>query len=225
MDLKEITQSKYFLYFVFFVAISNVIAYLGASNYNAVALFILSGFLSTYFTKNMVYILGTAIIVTNLASTTNNYLEGMKNKKEDEKEGMKGKDGEKKEKMKNKKDKAEKKEKQGFTQKNIPSSQPAPADESEEDEEIGKRIDYASTLEQAYDNLQGILGDEGIQSLTKDTQSLISQQKQLMGTMQSMAPMLKMAKETLNNFSGDEMKDTMKQLSGLMGGFGGMGKQ
>jgi hypothetical protein len=127
--------------------------------------------------------------------------------------------------MKNKKDKVEKKEKQGFTQKNIPSSQPAPADESEEDEEIGKRIDYASTLEQAYDNLQGILGDEGIQSLTKDTQSLISQQKQLMGTMQSMAPMLKMAKETLNNFSGDEMKDTMKQLSGLMGGFGGMVKQ
>jgi hypothetical protein len=222
MELKKAVQSKYFLYFIFFIAITNVISYLANSNYNAVALFVLSAFLSTYFTKNMVYILGIAIAMTNLAFTTNNYLEGMKNKKEKKEAMSDSKNGEKPKKKNNGKTKKEKEpQKQAFTQKNVPSSEPAPADEAEEDEEIGKRIDYASTLEQAYDNLQGILGDEGIQSLTKDTQSLISQQKQLMGTMQNMAPMLKMAKETLNNFSGDEMKETMGSLKGLLAGFGG----
>jgi hypothetical protein len=91
--------------------------------------------------------------------------------------------------------------------------------EDMEEEEIGGRIDYASTLEQAYDNLQGMIGNDGIQSLTKDTQNLISQQKSLMGTMSDMGPMLKMAKETLGSFNGGEMKEAMESLGNIMGGF------
>jgi hypothetical protein len=38
------------------------------------------------------------------------------------------------------------------------------------------RIDYASTLEEAYDNLDSILGGDGIKNLTNDTQKLMSKQ-------------------------------------------------
>ena len=101
---------------------------------------------------------------------------------------------------------------------NQPKSVPAPADESMEDEEIGKRIDYASTLEAAYDNLQGVLGQDGINGLTKETQQLIEQQKSLMGTMKHMAPMLKMAKETMSSFDMNGMKDTLGQISSMVSG-------
>lgn len=216
----NIMTNKYVLYLVSVLALVNVIGLINSHRYNALALMVMTGFLSAYFTKNMIYILAISILVTNFVAVSNNYIEGMKNKKEAlEANKQNGENDKAAKKNKNsKKPNAEKKTlKQGFAQKNVPSSQPAVVDESLEDEEVGKRIDYASTLEQAYDNLQNIIGDDGIRSLTKDTQNLISQQKSLMGTMQSMAPMLKMAKDTLNNFNGSEMKDTMNSLKGMLG--------
>ena len=69
-------------------------------------------------------------------------------------------------------------------------------------------IDYQSTLEASYDNLQDILGNEGLTNLTKDTQRLISKQTELAKSMENMGPMLKNAKSMLESFD-------MKNLSGL----------
>jgi hypothetical protein len=203
--LQKILSTKYFLYFVTFLAIINVIFYMKTNNYRGLTAILIVGYLSSFFTKNMVYILGSTLIISNFIDSSKCYIEGMKNKSND---GEKGKH-----------DKKTEKTKQAFTQKNIPSSKPAPVSEDMEEEEIGGRIDYASTLEQAYDNLQGMIGNDGIQSLTKDTQNLISQQKSLMGTMSDMGPMLKMAKETLGSFNGGEMKEAMESLGNIMGGF------
>ena len=113
--------------------------------------------------------------------------------------------------------------KQGFKVRgmNVPKSQPARID-GEEDEEIGQRIDYASTLEQAYDNLQNMLGKGGISNLTKETQTLISQQKNLMGTLGEIQPLIKSAKETLSNLN---MGDLNKGLSNITGMLGSLGKK
>ena len=43
----------------------------------------------------------------------------------------------------------------------------------------GYNIDYASTIEDAYDELNKIIGGDGIQKLTGDTQNLMKQQMQL----------------------------------------------
>ena len=54
-----------------------------------------------------------------------------------------------------------------------------------EDFEVGRRkngaakIDYASTIEDAYDDLNKILGSDGIKRLTDDTQGLMKQQMEL----------------------------------------------
>ena len=53
---------------------------------------------------------------------------------------------------------------------------PASVDE-DDDEAVGDRIDYAATMEQAYDNLQTMLGDDGIKSITSETKKLVNQQK------------------------------------------------
>jgi hypothetical protein len=70
----------------------------------------------------------------------------------------------------------------------------------------GNRIDYANTLEKAYENLQNSIGKEGIQGLTEQTAGLLNQQKELMDNINSMQPFLQTAEGFLKNldFSGIE---------------------
>lgn len=63
------------------------------------------------------------------------------------------------------------------------------------------RIDYASTLEEAYDNLDNMLGSDGINNLTNNTEKLMIKQKKLFDTMKNMTPMLQEAKNMLKGFN------------------------
>ena len=72
------------------------------------------------------------------------------------------------------------------------------------------RIDYASTVEDAYDDLNKILGGNGIKQLTDDTQNLMKQQLQLADAMKSMTPLMEQAQNLLQGFD-------MKSLSSLAG--------
>ena len=102
---------------------------------------------------------------------------------------------------------------------NVPPSSPASVDGAEEtDESIGERIDYASTMEQAYDNLQQMLGEGGMKSLTTETKKLVSQQKNLMSTLNSMAPVLNTAKETLEGMNLPDMGEITTLMKKFTGG-------
>ena len=70
-------------------------------------------------------------------------------------------------------------------------------------------IDYATTVEEAYDNLNSILGGEGIQKLTADSQNLMKQQMQLAESMTAMKPMI------------ESLGPMMQQAQGMMKGMGG----
>ena len=75
----------------------------------------------------------------------------------------------------------------------------------------GYNIDYASTVEDAYDELNKILGSDGIKRLTSDTQNLMKQQLQLAESMKSMEPLI----------AG--MAPIMQQAQGLLQGMGDNG--
>ena len=64
------------------------------------------------------------------------------------------------------------------------------------------RIDYASTLEQAYDNIETIIGEDGVRGLTDQTKSLMNQQKELMNNMKEMGPLLKSAEGFMEQLTG-----------------------
>ena len=55
----------------------------------------------------------------------------------------------------------------------------------------GSKIDYATTIEDAYDQLNQILGSDGVKSLTTDTQKLMNQQMELAKSMEAMTPLIK----------------------------------
>jgi hypothetical protein len=72
----------------------------------------------------------------------------------------------------------------------------------------GYNVDYASTIEDAYDELNKILGSDGIKRLTGDTQKLMKQQLQLAESMKGMQPLI----------AG--MAPLMEQAKGLLGNMG-----
>lgn len=77
-----------------------------------------------------------------------------------------------------------------------------------------KKIDQSATLKDAYSNISNVLGKGGINSLTKETQELVSQQKDLIKQMSSLGPMI------ANVSSLAKGMPNMKDMSGLLKGLG-----
>ena len=221
--LPKVFSNKYALYIVLFLAVTNILGYLSIGDVHSLIFFLAVGFLTTYFSKNMVVVLVVAMLATNFLYAGRKMKEGLLgwNLKElptgpfrTFHEGFEGKDDDDEDESDDEEDKSESKE-------SLATISPAAATESEEDEEdesVGKRIDYAATMEQAYNNLSNVLGKGGIESLSKETKGLLDQQKQLAGQLESMAPLLKDAKSLLNNMN----LPNMQELEGLFNKFAPM---
>ena len=87
------------------------------------------------------------------------------------------------------------------------AAEPEPATEEsfEGNSKKGRyRVDYASTIEDAYDELNHVLGSDGIKNLTQDTHSLMKKQLELAESMKSMGPLIQ------------SMAPLLKQAQGLL---------
>ena len=81
----DILHNKYILYASFFFAIITAAGYLLSNNLEAICIFVIIGFLTTYFSKNMIIVL----LVTTIAT---NFIVIMRNKNSSMIEGMDPKD-------------------------------------------------------------------------------------------------------------------------------------
>ena len=221
-EVNKLLTNKYFLYFIVFLSVTNVLGYLVNNKIHAVIFFALVGFLMANFSKNMVVILLVSLIATNLLMANRSMREGM--------EGGEGMPAATVETVST----TDKKEEKKVTVPVEPEQvKPATAIKKEEqfgnknesklknaapvNSDGGSRIDYASTLEGAYDNLDKILGSDGINKLTGDTQKLMAQQQKLFDSMQNMAPMIQNAKEMLSGFDMKELGNLASMAQGLQG--------
>lgn len=212
MKVPSFLKNKYVLKFLIFMAIVNVLGYISLEEFNSVALFIVMILLSRYFSKNTSINILIAIIVTSCFTLNNKVREGFK-EKEKSKEPSK-KEGiplgtsptpsacAKDEKMVN----GECKKRTGF-KNNVPPSSPAAVNNNEEGE-----IDVAAQMEDAYVNLNKMMGDGAMKSMASETKKLVNQQQDLMNTLHSMTPTLNKAKETLDNL---DLPD-MEQMTGIL---------
>lgn len=254
-EASKLLTNKYFLYFIVFLTVSNILGYLVTNKINAVIFFALVGFIMSNFSKNMAVILLVSIIATNLLMANKTMREGLENATTNtttntttiDKDKITSVDPELSEGINaleetGNVDKAKEKlnsiktsmststSKTKITDINNPdlntettsSSDPEAVESNNKKQGFNNskggsslknaapvdgnsRIDYASTLEGAYDNLDKILGSDGINKLTGDTQKLMSQQQKLFDTMQNMTPMLEDAKKMLAGFDLKEL--------------------
>jgi hypothetical protein len=221
-SISKLLENKYVLYIVFFLAVTNVFGYMVMGNYKAIALFILVGYLVHCFNKNMIIVLLTPLVLTSIFMAGGIMKEGAQNMKAEDKttpkEPVKNNADSNNVKPtaapKDKKKPVEKKE------ENINETEDQVGTEEEPTGDIQdaasgmttmykkrNRIDYASTVEDAYGDLNKILGGDGIKRLTEDTQKLMGQQMQLAEAMKSMTPLLSQAKSLMAGFDMKQFGD------------------
>lgn len=200
--MDKILNDKNVLYVVFVLAILNVLGYLLVLNTEAVAFFIIVGFLTTYFSKNMIVVLSIAMISTSLfnSTRTRTVQEGMASQRKESTDTVKSKIQEKKQ------EKKQEVNSNDYTPQNKKSDVSTSASAKK-----NNRIDYAGTLEEAYTKLSETVGEGGIEGLTSQTENLLNQQTQLMDNIKGMQPFLNTADSFMKNLD----------LSGLEG-LGGM---
>jgi hypothetical protein len=204
----NLLTSKVVLFIVFWLSFTNIIGYIIYSRFDAVIFFVLLSLIITHFSKNMVIILGVPLILVNLAVLgKNKFKEGLEVQKPDDKDK-----------------KVDGSQPHVISPTDVPSTQhvePETKDNLEKGGfEVGRNknkskynIDYSATIEDAYDELNNILGSDGIKNLTADTQNLMKQQKQLTEAMTQIQPLMQTVGPLL---------DQAKTMMGSMQNAGGM---
>ena len=221
--LSNLLTSKLVLTIIFWLSLTNIIGYLIYSRFDAIVFFILISVIIAYFSKNMIIILGIPLILVNLVVLGKNRF----------KEGMETKDtnGEKKNNNGENKITSNNGQPAVITPVDQPPTTEHPDTEIKNEKpdsfEVGRsknkskyNVDYAATIEDAYDELNNILGSDGIKNLTSDTQNLMKQQKQLTEAMtqiqplmQTVGPLLDQAKSMMSNMQQAGGVDQLNKLA------------
>lgn len=226
--LSKFLTNKFVLYVVSFVAFFNIIGHMIIGNYNLVVYFIIFSFLVKYFSKNMIIVLGIPLVLINMLSLNENYVEGFTEGETDATATKETSDST------TSKDSTENKYDTDIKDETRRNNKPLETVKEKKNEnfEIGRSknnkssIDYATTIEDAYDSLNSILGKEGIKNLTSDTEKLMKQQAQLAGSLkdmgpmiEKMGPMMEQVNQMINSMPEKEKKGIMSNVEGLLSSF------
>jgi hypothetical protein len=195
-------------------------------NYNLVVYFIIFSFLVKYFSKNMIIVLGVPLVLINMLSLNENYVEGFTEGEINEETST----TESKEETSTEKSKdSTRRDGDGKRDNKVLETV---KEKKNENFEIGRNknnknsIDYATTIEDAYDSLNSILGKEGIKNLTSDTEKLMQQQAQLAGSLkdmgpmiEKMGPMMEQMNQMMNSMPEKEKQGIMTNVESLLSTF------
>lgn len=241
-NIKSLLKDKIVLYVVLFLAVTNLFGYLIAGNFDAIMLFLVTGFASTYFSKNMIIIMLIAMLITNfliggkfLGYKIKEGLEGMKESNEGKEskknikklnEGKKITDNNKhstnpiKKKKNDVSDEVDDKKKDGMKTLSPANINDDDDDDDDYDGEVvgaKPKVNFASTLESAYDNLDKLLSSDAISKMSSDTQRLAEKQQVLMGNIDKLAPMMDNAQNLLKGLNVDKMSDMLNNMQTKLG--------
>ena len=239
-EIAKLLTNKYFLYFMVFLAGTNILGYLVTNKINAVIFFGLVSFLTYQFSKNMSIVLLIGIISTNFLYVNKRLYEGLENQSDtDESPALNNieskdtdianaipivKQSDNEDDVKNKL-----KSKTSDVSGNVTDLNNMDLNKTNEDgpsgagqnistkkaslnENFGPRLDYVATIEQSYQNLDSVLGNDSIKQLSSYTQRLMSQQQNLFDTMNQMVPVLTGAQNMLKGF---DLEGLTKSLGGM----------
>jgi hypothetical protein len=184
----KLLTNIYVLHTVFVIAFLNIMCFVIFGKLDALILFVLISIIMGNFSRNMILVLGVPVVFVNLFLLKEtcfpiNTYEGFEYGDSDNKSNKAI--ARKKSKSSNNRGK-----KMKAISNNNTESFKENSNTKNNNSKNKPKIDYASTVEEAYDNLNNMIGSEGIQNLTKDTQKLVNQQSHLAEAMKSMAPMI-----------------------------------
>ena len=201
----KLLTNKTFIYVISILALFVFLGYLKIRNLSAMILFLIAGLVTMYFSNNIVIILLVSIVITSIFASNVPRREGFEDKKEETPPTPENPQT------------PEKIPRPKMTKPESTSVVPKIDNFANNNNKNKKSsaIDYASTVEEAYSQLNGLIGSEGVANLTKDTKNLMDHQLKLAESMQSMGqlveglgPMLSQAQQIMGgldskSFGGD----------------------
>lgn len=219
-NINKFFQNKIILYIILGISLINLIGFLATNNLSAIIIFLLLGFISSIYTKNMSYILLIPLVLTNILllcnGIKNSLKEGLDSSKEDAdkdetSDGDKKSDDDKEKKddsdklclKKDKKDcikdencmwkedKCHHKAKSGFNNMDL-----TPANLQEEDEADVELVQKDKSLT----SLNKIIGENaGIQKILQDPDKLMKYMDSMGPLMDKMGPLMNTAENMLGS--------------------------
>ena len=193
----KLVNNKITLYIVAIIALLSLFGHIMNSEFSAIVLFFLTGGVAYSFTKNMTIVLGSAVVVTTIASVTKSFFIYHEGLEVMESSGV----------MLNPRESTESTESttpptqrtEPPTTENLSQLTPALYNNIPNKDQMQKQLGKATEMEQAYDNLEKIMGKDNIQSISTDTKDLIKQQNELIKQLKTMTPALNDAMSSIGN--------------------------
>ena len=217
-SVSKLLTNRYVLYLVALLALFNIIGYMMMDKTQIVILFILVGYLMSRFSKNMVIVLLVPLVLVNLLTSGMMMKEGFEEATATPASTPVATPAQA--------DGTQTQTDGTQTQTDGTPAQtdgtpaqtdgtPVPVDAAPKKETFASaggrkgssRVDMGSTLEQAYDDLNSVLGSDGIKNLTSDTQNLMKQQLHLAEAMKEMGPLMQQAQSMLKTLNIDGIGD------------------
>lgn len=200
----KFTNNKIILYVVASISLLSLFGHLMYSEFSAIILFFLVGGVTYSITKNMTVVLGTAFVVTSIANMSSGIIvnkEGMKAsmKKGTQEEPSEEETTEEESTQEPTQEESTQKSTNNKKQEALSQLTPALFNNIPNKQQMQKQLGQATEMEQAYDNLEKIMGKENIQSISSDTKDLIKQQNELIKQLKTMTPALNEAMSSIGN--------------------------
>lgn len=206
-SLKALLSNRIVLYVVVFLSLTNLLGYISANDTTSILVFLITGIITSYYTGNMIVILGIPMFVTNFLYSVDR---GFKIRESMETMGEKNSEASEtsEDKPKNAKPKAKSNGKKASKKSKPSASRDEPSDKK-------LAIDEDKTLTDFHKNISSILGSNEMKNMTKDTMELIQQQEGLKNAIMGMQPLLEQAKGMMDYLDIDKFKG----LQSMMGSF------
>lgn len=181
-NMNKILYNRFVLYFIFALSLFQIFQFVSTGNYMFVTVFVLIGFITSFFSKNMLVILCIALVATNILKHGSRAgMEGLESKGEnEEKEGKEEK--EEKEGKENMEDKKEGKENMEDKKK---SSAPVSKNNVEEDKK-----------ENPYEKSDKLMG------MAEKYKELMNLQNKIVDNMKSIEEPLSAAEKLVESMKG-----------------------
>lgn len=202
-SVKTLLSNRIVLYIIVFLSLTNLLGYISANDSTSVFVFIITGLVTSYYTGNMILILGIPMFITNFLYSVDR---GFKIRETMETMGKETETETKNGDNSSTKTKATKKGTIKATKKGTKKDEP-------NDKRLA--IDEDKTLTDFHKNISSILGSDEMKNMTKDTMELIQQQEGLKNAIMGMQPLLEQAKGMMDYMDIDKFKG----LQSMMGSF------
>jgi len=192
MKTDSFFNNKYVLYIVVFLTVTNLFGYLMVQNTEAILFMIITGYLTTYFSKNMIIVLLVSLLTTNLLVSLHNL---------DNKQIVENMASASSNRARRRRRRA------------APRAATAALDE---DMATGapSKFDFGSNIEGAHDSMDKLL-KSGLSG--KDTKALMAQQQQMMENLKHFEPMMSKATTILEKFDPEALANLTKSFGGMGG--------